>query len=554
MTKKLIILLFLLGVFLLPQLSKAQDSLTLLGEVWGEGEEDHFRACASAGDVNADGFIDIIVGTQRGPGYVKIFLGSQDFDTIPDLKLVRHADSAYVIYGRFGFSVACAGDVNHDGYDDVIVGDLYAYNEDNDAWNGGKAYIYFGGNPMDSIPDVILKDSDINYEYGWVVSSVGDVNGDGYDDVAVGAPDDYYTKGRVCIYYGGEDMDNVLDVYIEGEPHDALGTSVAGIGDINSDGYDDVLIGASQWPYWPYPVGYASIYFGGPQMDNIPDITFQGDSLEFLNFGRVVASAGDVNGDGIFDILVGGKSGYPKCVKLFLTNPGEQHLELDTLVLFGEDIMPSTFGLSLSSAGDLNGDGYDDIIIGDYQAGKELKGKVYIFYGGSQMDSLFDLTLTDDKMSGSAFGYHVANTGDINGDGYNEILVSSYGDSSQRGKVSIYTFKPTSVDENNKKKTGLKEFSLYQNYPNPFNSTTTIPFTVNSKRKTENRQLQTTLSIYNILGQKVNILVDEIKSSGYYQAIWDGKDQAGREMSSGIYFCRLKVGDFTKTRKMILIR
>ncbi|MGB2697711.1 MAG: T9SS type A sorting domain-containing protein [Candidatus Zixiibacteriota bacterium] len=551
MTRKLIILLFLLGVFLLPQLSRAQDSLTLLAELWGEGEGDHFRACASAGDVNADGFMDIIVGTRAGPGYAKIFLGSQDFDTIPDVKMVRHADSAYVIYGMFGFSVACAGDVNKDGYDDVIVGDLYAYNEDNDAWNGGKAYVYFGGNPMDSIPDVILKDSDVNYEYGWSVSSVGDVNGDGYDDVAVGAPEDYYTKGKVYIYFGGEDMDNVLDVYIEGESCDALGRSVAGIGDVNSDGYDDVLIGAPQWPHWPYPVGYSAIYFGGSQMDSIPDITFRGDSLEFLNFGRIVSSAGDVNGDGVDELIVGGVS-YK--AGLFSKKPSNPAIEFDTLILVGEDTLPSSFGLAISSAGDLNDDGCDEVIVGDRQCGKESKGKAYIFYGGSQIDSLFDITLVGDDLPGSSFGYEVASAGDINGDGYNEVLVSSHGDSSQRGKVFIYTSKPTSVDEDNKKKTRLKEFFLYQNYPNPFNSTTTISFTVNSKQKTDNSKTHVKLNIYNVLGQKIKTLIDELKSEGHYKVVWDSRNDSGEEVASGIYFCYLKTRKQSAIKRILFLK
>jgi hypothetical protein len=374
MIKQLVVFLFFIGVFLIPRSIRAQDSLTLLAELWGEGDEDYFVMCSPAGDINADGFADIAVGT-LSRGYLKIFLGSEEFDTIPDVRIVRKGASPYEDYFLSFFSIACAGDVNGDGYDDVIMGDPFG------PFSMGEAYIFYGGDPMDTTADVILLDGSFNYKFGYSVSSAGDVNGDGYDDVIVGAPDDDYDgRGRAFIYFGGENMDNIFDIYIEGTPLKAeeVGKSVAGIGDVNGDSYDDVLIGSPKAGS-PWGTGKASVYFGGDPMDTTADITLNGDSIEFVNFGRVVASAGDVNGDGAFDILVGGKGGYPKCARLFLTKDSGGVLELDTFALFGEEMMPSSFGFRLSSAGDLNHDGYDDIIIGDYQAGTEFKGKAYVY-------------------------------------------------------------------------------------------------------------------------------------------------------------------------------
>ncbi|MGB2696689.1 MAG: FG-GAP-like repeat-containing protein [Candidatus Zixiibacteriota bacterium] len=551
--KQLSIIFLGISILLSINIASAQDSLTLLGEIWGEKEDDCFVSCASAGDVNADGFMDIIAGTHPpspSQGYVKIYLGGEEFYTIPDLKIVGEGPDPFWHYSGFGWSVACAGDVNSDGYDDVIVGADHAFNYKNGASNAGKAYIYFGGDPMDTTADVILQDSDYNHNFGYAVSSAGDVNNDGYDDVVVGAP---WFNGRAFVYFGGEDMDSIYDVYIEGKADayivEFLGTSVAGIGDVNSDGYDDILIGAPQMGSWPYAIGRASIYYGGNPMDTIADITFHGDSIEFLYFGRVVASAGDVNGDGLKDVIVGGIS---QCVSLFHSVSDYPELEFDTLTLVGEDTLPSSFGLSISTSGDLNKDNFDDILIGDCQFGKD-KGKVYVFYGNTQMDSLFDVTLVGDEIQGSKFGFRVASAGDINGDGYEEIMVSSFGDSTNQGKVFIYTSKPTSVQEIENESV-IQGFTLYQNYPNPFNSTTTIPFTVHRKRKTENRPLQTTLSIYNILGQKVKTMLDEMKSYGNHQAIWDGKDDSGKTVPSGIYFCQLKIGDLTEVRKMIFLK
>jgi len=113
---------------------------------------------------------------------------------------------------------------------------------------------------------------------------------------------------------------------------------------------------------------------------------------------------------------------------------------------------------------------------------------------------------------------------------------------------------PTSVPEEGYEALSVADFSLEQNYPNPFNSITTIPFTVHGKLKTEGRPLHTTLKIYNILGQKVRTLLDEKKKPGCYEIVWDGKDEKGNEVGSGVYLYRLKAGDYEKTKKMILLK
>jgi serine protease AprX len=111
-------------------------------------------------------------------------------------------------------------------------------------------------------------------------------------------------------------------------------------------------------------------------------------------------------------------------------------------------------------------------------------------------------------------------------------------------------FKPTLVEE---EQVSLPtEFSLEQNYPNPFNPVTTIRFKVKGERL--KAPTPTSLKIYNILGQLVRTIVDEPKSAGEYEVVWDGKNERGEEMASGIYFYRLKAGDFTETRKMLLLK
>jgi hypothetical protein len=281
-------------------------------------------------------------------------------------------------------------------------------------------------------------------------------------------------------------------------------------------------------------------------MDGIADITFHGDSIEFPNFGRVVASAGDVNGDQIQDILIGGKAGYPKRAELLITRLSGDEVAFDTLDLFGEDILPSTFGLALCTAGDVNKDGFDDILVSDYQDGVELKGKAYVFHGGECMNSAWDITLIGDGRLGKQFGLGVAFAGDVNGDDHDEMLVTSYGDSGYAGKIFIYTSGPTSIDD---PPTGekLNDFQLNQNYPNPFNPETVIEYVLPENSKVD-------LSVYNILGEHVRTLINQYQKAGYRKTTWDGKDQAGRRVSSGIYLYRLKTDSFIEVKKMLLLR
>jgi hypothetical protein len=118
--------------------------------------------------------------------------------------------------------------------------------------------------------------------------------------------------------------------------------------------------------------------------------------------------------------------------------------------------------------------------------------------------------------------------------------------------LAEFGFSPTEVGE---EFVSIPEgISLGRNYPNPFNPTTTIPFTVNGSQFIVHSPIRTTLKIYNILGQLVRTLIDEDKLSGRYNIIWDGRDDKGKEVSSGVYFYQLKAGDYKNTEKMVLLR
>ncbi|MBK6772141.1 MAG: FG-GAP repeat protein [Ignavibacteria bacterium] len=196
----------------------------------------------------------------------------------------------------FAYSVADAGDVNGDGFADVFVG----------AWgfstSNGRAYLYYGGANMNNAVDIFITgDTTLNY-FGYSVSGGGDVNGDGFADMIVGEYGHNSNTGRAYVYTNTMTGEDIADVEMKGEAqYDYFGVSVSSAGDVNRDGYNDVIIGALGYNN---RTGRAYIFYGEIIMDNIPDVILTGESIN-SEFGASVSSAGDVNGDGFDDVIVG---------------------------------------------------------------------------------------------------------------------------------------------------------------------------------------------------------------------------------------------------------
>jgi flagellar hook assembly protein FlgD len=150
----------------------------------------------------------------------------------------------------------------------------------------------------------------------------------------------------------------------------------------------------------------------------------------------------------------------------------------------------------------------------------------------------------------------VAPAGDVNGDEVDDIIASSdnyWTDTNHRGEVFIFagdSLITVGVEFDYSEETNKpSDFALRQNYPNPFNSTTVIGYSLRFTKPTH-----ITLKIYNLLGEEVRTLVEKWQSKGDYQVKWNGRDDLGREVASGIYFYRLKSEDFTDTKRMMLIK
>ncbi len=388
-------------------MNNVEDVVLYEGASW----TNYGTSISDAGDVNGDGFSDIIVGEKsydgdRGRSF--IYFGGSQMDTLADVVItgVNYSD-------ELGQTVSGAGDVNGDGFSDVIIG----AHQFQSSLKSGKAYIYFGGTNMDNLADIILTGPVNGDAFGWSVSGGKDVNGDGYSDVVVGMWGDINGRDFAYVYFGGGSMDNVPDVTFSESGSINFGSSVSMPGDVNCDGYSDIVIGG----YKEGVVGKAYIYFGGANMNSAKDIELTGEGAGD-RFGSAVNGAGDLNNDGFADLLIGAWGYSGNTGKVYLYKYGMNGTLFSDLTMTGE-ATSNRLGYSVSSAGDLNGDGFFDIAIGAPNYSNNL-GRVYILFGGLSMDNVADLILTGEAVS-NTFGVSVSSAGDVNGDGYSDLIVGA---------------------------------------------------------------------------------------------------------------------------------
>ena len=318
-------------------------------------------------------------------------------------------------YGN-NFIVATAGDVNGDGYSDVIIGD-YSFD-----FYRGKAFVYYGSvTGLSSLPDWTAVGEQADSWYGFSVSSAGDVNDDGYSDVIISAPSYSFEccEGRVYVYYGSPNGLLQSPAWISnGESVTAYyGESVSGAGDVNGDNFSDVIIGT----FRQQPQGKAYVYHGSPLgLSLSPNWIAEGDTAWF---GYSVSSAGDVNNDGFSDVIVGNFSAHSKAYVYHGTASGLSN-SYDWIY---EGICSNyTIGWKVSSAGDVNGDSYSDVIVMS-----PFIAKINMFLGSQTgVEDSADWTL--DLPNFESF-WSIANAGDVNADSYSDIIIGS-----DEGRAYLY--------------------------------------------------------------------------------------------------------------------
>jgi len=323
-----------------------------------------------------------------------------------------------------GWRVAGAGDVNGDGFEDIILGARY---DDEAAANSGKAYIFSGenGNLLYEFSGEAATDN-----FGQTVAGAGDVNNDGYADVVVGAYGcdlDGENAGRAYVFHGGAGPFPVFlsasaaDLIFTGEaPGDNMGWDVAGLKDIDGDDCSELIIAAPQRGTSLEGLVYV---FSGQTGGKL--YTFTGEyPLDWFGYG--IDDAGDVNNDGLNDVVVGAfandvNGSASGSVYVFYSGPGPYPTTTGAaaadMTLAG-DFANHALGSSVAGMGDLNGDGHDDFVVGAYFRGP---GYAYVYSGldGSRLLSVAGME------PGDRFGWAVSGAGDIDADGFPDLVVGA---------------------------------------------------------------------------------------------------------------------------------
>jgi hypothetical protein len=456
---------------------------------------------ASAGDVNGDGFDDLIVGAPfhpsgsgAGAAYV-VFGAAGGFGSSIALGTID-GNNGFQLDGKtvddeFGRAVSSAGDVNGDGFDDVIVGARYA---DPNGDKSGAAYVVFGKaggfdpslqvNDLDGDDGFLIKGEEAMGYAGISVSSAGDINADGIDDLIVGGHGtdaNGINAGASYVVFGKNtgfaktllvaDLDGNNGFKIAGAAgYDLSGHSVSAAGDVNGDGIDDIIIGADLADFDDPSSGTSYVVFGSESgfgasliltaLDGTNGFRIDGENV-LDGSGISVSDAGDVNADGFADIIIGAPGADPHgessgaAYVLFGSGAGFA-ASINLLDLDGNDgfqlsgvALGDRAGISVAAAGDVNGDGFDDVIVGADRATTNgtKAGAAYVVFGAADG---FPATIEISDLNGldgfridgaSAYDYagiSVSSAGDVNGDGLADLIVGSFDDTGNSGGYVVF--------------------------------------------------------------------------------------------------------------------
>lgn len=379
---------------------------------------------SAAGDVNNDGFDDIMLGA---PGYdaqpdgtggaVFVYYGSNRGINPNVHTLLRPG----VGLGHYGSDMVGGGDVNGDDYDDVI---LNAY-PDSIHPQGGIS-IYYGSNAgLQTTPETIYGDPSYG-SFGSAIAISKDLNGDSIDDIVIGsgsATHGQTSEGTVTIIYGNYwGIANSAWLIIEGNQTGLhLGSQVASAGDINHDLYNDLVVSADNKIY---------TYFGGPDGIELTPASIMTLNIPPLS-NYTLAAGGDINGDDHTDILIGYDAYSNGIGAVFVYYGNSTGLDPIPATILEGNATPSNYANSVAFAGDINGDEFSDIVVGNRSQSNNVnqpaEGMAYVYYGRSNGLNPVPASTIQSNQANALLGFSVDGAGDVNGDGFSDVLIGAMG-------------------------------------------------------------------------------------------------------------------------------
>jgi len=508
------------------------DQLELIFITKGETyDEDLGCGVGSPGDLDGGGYSEVFAAGVNG---VKMYRGGNPAaDTLPDK-----------IYPGYRYRLHFLNDLNGDGVVDLSVGTRVL------SQASVNLYLSQPNFYSKSEPDLILN-GDYWQTFGGRVRSY-DADCDGISELIVSYQDRHYPiDGSFFKYEIIPVMDTlpddslVIPYNLETTPIKTIYSSGDCVGDVNGDGCVDYVVS----PFSAEDTSYINIYLGTSHTDSIPDYTFYTPFIDQLGegeFGYSISPLGDIDKDGFDDFIVTSYS-YPPCI-YYGGDP------LDSVPKILE--YPGTVA---NTCGDINDDGWEDIAVGftSYAGGS---GAVFVYFGSSDMDTIADIFMPYDYSVELhfcfEFGKAVGSAGDFNGDGVDDLAVGadiSINQNFNKGFLFVFAGDsnlPTGADEVTEGEPLPTEFNiLRQNYPNPFNNRTNIEYELHGVN-----QRHVEVTIINILGQTVRTLVNESQSGGTHIINWDGRDNDGSLVPSGVYFYVLDTDGQRLNRKLLLLK
>jgi hypothetical protein len=419
-------------------------------EAYGPSDRSQFgQAVASAGNVDGYHFDDILVGApikgaSQGEGTAYLFLNTGGgLNTTPVWEKSSGMQGAY-----FGYSVAGAGDVNNDGLDDAIIGapNYKGMLLDKEV-QLGRAFVYQGVQGVGlTIEHTWSYTGTIQFGgLGHAVAGAGDVNGDGIADIVVGAP--YYnlpeaedSEGAIYVFFGHDGTGPSADpdwLIESNQPGAWFGFAVSAAGDVNNDGCDDLIVGAPRYvnPETGVREGAVFLFLGCGTPASAADAAWVAYGWqEYAQFGAAVAGAGNVN-VGRPDIVVGAP-GYDR---LFIGEVGAAYAFCGNGSTFGSDpcwtaygsSIGGRFGASVGGAGDINADGFDEVIVGAplhlerLPNGTQPEGAAFVYFGSATGLSPWAGWKARGDKSRTDFGAAVGSAGRVTIDDVDSVFIGA---------------------------------------------------------------------------------------------------------------------------------